>query len=1554
MGNILGEPFRPYVQNQINKRQRVYGGEKYADEIYYLNSRNAWIKLASGVSIDERRMKLLEGNPLVEGVPLGSSLARGNILFNGLTSNANDRDTVGKDLRSGISSDETDTPAYGVGGFGGIDGNFGFSPLPGITEASLTTLNRGSIKRAKVTIKCYNKYQFDVIDVLFLRLGFSVFLEFGVSHYYDNEDNFTTRDPSLINEDYFFNTSFDKSNYSKWLPLIEERRKETGGNYEGVFGVISNFSWNFESDGSYTINMEIMSHGDVIESLKVNLPPINKTTLSPIELQVQQREVRQLIADRNKNQILGNVVYDQQQFYTLYAGLEDDIREWYNNATNPSNTSNVALTYEFDPTGITSKFEVIFDESQTPFTYNYEGETGLKNLTGDKLQKEINVLLPHILSNAIKFSLDAPERAIVGDVFERVVGTFYPPVAYAKLIADAGLTEGGLIVQTLGFVGGLQQTNSDVGKSNPVFGQTLPLFRYSNEFKNGQSSRATNLPGGTSYGENAFDVFKNEYDNINPNNKTTPDLDTANDKIAKQKLLLQYAGIENILTNFYLWTYALYLKITLFDSEDDISLGDEDARSEADSDSFGEETQKQKDLEQKGKNRIREYLYNLRYFDTISSEGNNLLTQQNIRENYEILKANTFKSNIEEKDEYENIIDLSEYNKTPEKYSELIPITTINPNNDQKYYLDATQAAQDEDIQERKNEINQRTLTEGEINENIKAWNDAKLFPEIKNSNQVDIVSLDINEPEYSYFIRLGTFLDFLQKRVIPKIPSGEQKGQPIITIDTNPETNVCYVTDCSISFDPRKFISRHDNFSFQGDNLTTKPTIYNELDEFIGKTDGGYIYGKIMNIYVNFNRVQELFDKVDDHNKVDLFEILKTLSDDINECYGGLNNIEPVVTDQVPLSGSDIPEEMKKYFKEEDYSCNTIQFIDQTNIPGIEQIAKKTGLSLYDEENYTFDIYGFRNNVNTDEDSDLPDNYKTSTFVQEVGLTTQIDKNYATMITIGATANGEIPGDNATAFSKWNVGLMDRFKNNVIDAVADTGSLEAQNEIIVRDYNAMVDVKNYLGLLGFNDDLTINEDFIETQISTYKNFYTYLQALETKKSIENNLTGLGNSSIGFLPFNLKLKMDGIGGIKIYNRIKVDTRFLPSNYPETLMFIVTGIDHTISNNQWITNLSTIATSKGVLQESNLYQDTSEDLDTDTTDSATDVDTATNNNTQSVSTDDILNQNKNKTKTPPQQKQEQQAQKDKVQQQQQQQQPVVNNVKEEDSQTLGTSSGPITNPNAYKTSTELEAAIKKGLDIIDNIPSNVTNAYKDLRKRILRVAASYVGQLEEQPNKGFLNPDFEEMYKSIKWKPGLEWCNYSVWLWWYQAFTVGNSYVSSTSNYPNTFDSPERHPMHPANIKEAKSNFKYAVKPTSVDSQPPGSGLYRGFMDPGTVNSKNHFQKIKRFVPVNLSQSKLKLAISQHKVLPGDAIYFDWAKRKPGYSDTSHIGIYLCPGDINCTSIWTLEGNAPSDGNKKIQGVFKKHRKNPGYIRGFGRLFTSDELSSKNLYPKSNV
>ena len=52
--------------------------------------------------------------------------------------------------------------------------------------------------------------------------------------------------------------------------------------------------------------------------------------------------------------------------------------------------------------------------------------------------------------------------------------------------------------------------------------------------------------------------------------------------------------------------------------------------------------------------------------------------------------------------------------------------------------------------------------------------------------------------------------------------------------------------------------------------------------------------------------------------------------------------------------------------------------------------------------------------------------------------------------------------------------------------------------------------------------------------------------------------------------------MDGLSGIKIYNRLKINTKFLPSSYPRALKFIVKGVNHKVSNNVWNTNISTIS------------------------------------------------------------------------------------------------------------------------------------------------------------------------------------------------------------------------------------------------------------------------------------------------------------------------------------------------------------------------------------------
>ena len=112
------------------------------------------------------------------------------------------------------------------------------------------------------------------------------------------------------------------------------------------------------------------------------------------------------------------------------------------------------------------------------------------------------------------------------------------------------------------------------------------------------------------------------------------------------------------------------------------------------------------------------------------------------------------------------------------------------------------------------------------------------------------------------------------------------------------------------------------------------------------------------------------------------------------------------------------------------------------------------------------------------------------------------------------------------------------------------------------------------------------NDEIIKankTAATTWYKTEKIVKALEQKEKVEKGeQKGMDiESSVGFLPFNLKIDMDGISGIKIYNRVRVNTDFLPSNYPDTLEFIITQVNHKLSANGWITSLETIATAKNL-------------------------------------------------------------------------------------------------------------------------------------------------------------------------------------------------------------------------------------------------------------------------------------------------------------------------------------------------------------------------------------
>jgi len=275
MSNIIGEPIPRYVIDQINARQTLHGsgargGTRSDQQINLLNSSTSWIKLASGISVDSTRLANIG---ITDTNLSGMGLAKRYILhagFSQLGKSSIDKNQLQQ--REGFleqnAKEPTATSSYTYG-------TYGYSPMPGIISADVKTLNRGSIKKSIVKLVVNNKEQFDIIDLLYLRLGYTVLLEWGNSMYTEDGTNKETVRNTLV-EKIFFNKE-GKGSYLDMLPPIENQRSLYSGNYDALLGKVSNFSWSFKDDGSYDIEITIISLGDVIESLKTNIP-LDKTT----------------------------------------------------------------------------------------------------------------------------------------------------------------------------------------------------------------------------------------------------------------------------------------------------------------------------------------------------------------------------------------------------------------------------------------------------------------------------------------------------------------------------------------------------------------------------------------------------------------------------------------------------------------------------------------------------------------------------------------------------------------------------------------------------------------------------------------------------------------------------------------------------------------------------------------------------------------------------------------------------------------------------------------------------------------------------------------------------------------------------------------------------------------------------------------------------------------------------------------------------------------------------------------------------------------------------
>ena len=413
-----------------------------------------------------------------------------------------------------------------------------------------------------------------------------------------------------------------------------------------------------------------------------------------------------------------------------------------------------------------------------------------------------------------------------------------------------------------------------------------------------------------------------------------------------------------------------------------------------------------------------------------------------------------------------------------------------------------------------------------------------------ENSNYAPYISqtFKITDGEFpsntQYYIRLGSLLAFIENKIIPKFNS----NSPILKIDYNPISNLIYYNDFQVSADPRICLIKTEQTDETGAVYKFAPL----GDDYILTPSSGVQVGKAMNIYVNFEHILKIIDgKGDPKNPTTLIDFLTTLYNDISIALGSINTLRPWI----------------------DYKTNTLKLIDETTLANKGEILSSLNINTPDQDP-ALQIYGY----NFTRDNGVITN-SIAGFVRNFNLKSSLDPRFASIITIGAQARGAVVGEDATALSKLNQGLVDRIKPEVINPVPTP--IEKINQLDKEFPTAFVDYLKFIRQLGSNQTKA-SPILNSQQVDSYSNLLsTFLLYIESRSAILNTSGKNISGTIGFIPISLNLTLDGISGLKIYNALKAETKYLPSNYPETMEFIISGLSHTVIGNVWTTSLDTI-------------------------------------------------------------------------------------------------------------------------------------------------------------------------------------------------------------------------------------------------------------------------------------------------------------------------------------------------------------------------------------------
>ena len=166
--SIFRDSFKTEIREQLKKRQEAMTN-RTPQNIQYLNSRNSWIRMVSSVDVngsaDQAKAYVLQGGTL--------------------------------NTQTNSKNEITYTPKSGIGGTGkevystktpiGTKHRLGIRPMPGITSIDVKSKSAyGSLREVTVNFQCWDIRQLEELEVLYMRPGYTVLIEWGWAPYLDN------------------------------------------------------------------------------------------------------------------------------------------------------------------------------------------------------------------------------------------------------------------------------------------------------------------------------------------------------------------------------------------------------------------------------------------------------------------------------------------------------------------------------------------------------------------------------------------------------------------------------------------------------------------------------------------------------------------------------------------------------------------------------------------------------------------------------------------------------------------------------------------------------------------------------------------------------------------------------------------------------------------------------------------------------------------------------------------------------------------------------------------------------------------------------------------------------------------------------------------------------------------------------------------------------------------------------------------------------------------------------------------------------------------------